>query len=475
MTHIDMGNLAWDVLCPFSSPWDDAITNFKYGETLSPFLDKVVSIAKERGIPNLDEYIKERRWKLRASGNYVKNKTQVVFNQPAQSNFVATITNPQKEIETWLYVIGPYTIYTKGDEKIGEIKKDDRIYKFSIKHISENKYQFIVQDINDIFLIKYFKRIILKSAYCINCEVCEIECPTGALSVYPIISINKKKCMHCYKCLDFHDHGCIVADALAVNMENKNITKSLSRGTFGIHEDWIVEFLSNVDEYWANNTLGKKQVDSFRAWLRDAELLDAKGKATNLSSFCSEFYSGYPELIWEIIWVNLCYNSVLANWFINKIEPGRLFDKKILNELALEDFSSQYSSMTISYAITGFLQIFKYSPIGNELLQGKPQDKGSYIRLSYANLTQEGLVYSLYKFGQKHNVKSLSINDFYEEYVTDGPVREFGISRNEIEKILRILNSSNHRILIADLNMGLDNITLIENCSALEVLKSIIN
>ena len=45
--------------------------------------------------------------------------------------------------------------------------------------------------------------------------------PTGALSVYPEINIDKSKCIHCHNCLNFHEHGCIVADSLVKSMENK--------------------------------------------------------------------------------------------------------------------------------------------------------------------------------------------------------------------------------------------------------------
>ena len=70
-------------------------------------------------------------------------------------------------------------------------------------------------------LVKAIKRVLYKTAYCINCEVCEVECPTGALSVYPEINIDKSKCIHCHNCLNFHEHGCIVADSLVKSMDNK--------------------------------------------------------------------------------------------------------------------------------------------------------------------------------------------------------------------------------------------------------------
>ena len=49
--------------------------------------------------------------------------------------------------------------------------------------------------------------------------------------------------------------------------------------------------------------------------------------------------------------------------------------------------------------------------------------------------------------------------------------KEFGISKEEMKTQLRSLNSDSERVLIAELNMGLENITLRENLNAFECLR----
>lgn len=462
------------VFCPFSSPWDDMIVNRKYQVCLEPFLNRVLTWSKQRKIPNLDEYVKDRRWRLRASGNDIKDKTQVVFNQ-SFPKFTAKVLNAQNGIDIWMSVLGDYTLIRNKKGYKGEIKYKKEIYPYEVILSDEGNYTLTIQNASDIFFIKHIKRVVLKSAYCINCEVCEIECPTGALSVFPRIEIDKNKCIHCHKCLDFHDHGCLVADSLVTNMDNKVKTGSISKyGTFGIHEEWIDEFLANPEGFWEINALGKKQVDSFKAWLKDAEFIDAKNKLTELGQFCSDNYSNERELIWEIIWINLCHNSTLTNWFVNTINSGQPFDKKLLNEYASDRFAGEFTPNTISYAITGFLQLFKYSPIGMELLQGEPDIDGLYKRSAYDNLSEAGFAYSLYKYSQAKGIKSLRVNDFYQEDCDGGPVKEFCIDKADMEKLLRTLNSAGNRILIAELNMGLDNISLTKEISPLDVVKSMV-
>ena len=47
-------------------------------------------------------------------------------------------------------------------------------------------------------------------------------------------------------------------------------------GTFGIHQEWVDQYLTDTDSFWEDNFLGVKQVPSFKAWLKDAEIIDEK-------------------------------------------------------------------------------------------------------------------------------------------------------------------------------------------------------
>ncbi len=89
------------------------IVNQRYTKDLEPFLVKVIDWAKERKIPNLDEYIKERKWKLRASGNLVTQSSSVEFTK-ATPHFVAIVKNAHIDIKEWLITVCEYTYIQKG-------------------------------------------------------------------------------------------------------------------------------------------------------------------------------------------------------------------------------------------------------------------------------------------------------------------------------------------------------------------------
>jgi len=72
-------------------------------------------------------------------------------------------------------------------------------------------------------------------------------------------------------------------------------------------------------------------------------------------------------------------------------------------------------------------------------------------------------------------MKSFRINDLYLNEATGGIYKEFGIGKSELEKRLRSLNSDENHTIVAELNMGLDHITLRDDISSLDVLKILLS
>ena len=103
------------------------------------------------------------------------------------------------------------------------------------------------------------------------------------------MQIDTSLCTHCHKCLEYHNVGCIVADSLSkpseYNLTNMKISKY---GTFGIHDEWVEQFLLDSESFWKDKVLGTKQVPSFKAWLKDAEIIDDKGELTPFGTLCKK-------------------------------------------------------------------------------------------------------------------------------------------------------------------------------------------
>ena len=108
---------------------------------------------------------------------------------------------------------------------------------------------------------------------------------------------------------------------------NEKLNGISAYGTFGLRDEWLNEFFISHKDFWSNNSLGKKQVPSFKNWLKDSEIIDTKGTITPLGEKLSQLYQDMPDVVWEIIWINLSYNSPLIKWFVNNINIGTVFSK----------------------------------------------------------------------------------------------------------------------------------------------------
>ena len=462
------------LICPFSSRWDDMIASRKFNDDLRPFTDRIQNWSKDNKIGSINDFIKERRWKIKAIGNTELAKTSVSITDSSNS-FCAIIKNPVKSIFDWLPALAEYTAETLGNSAKGSIKYQEKVYDYSLEYNeSTNTYKFIVGHPSSQ-LGYLLRRVIYKSAYCINCEVCEVDCPTGALSILPDVKIDKSKCIHCHRCLTSHELGCISADCvrMIVNMNNNENTKIQAYKTFGFREEWLQEYLVDPEYFWQSNSLGTAQVDGFKAWLKDAEINDAKNKLTRFGELLQQIYVDDVNLTWELILTNLSYNSFIVNWFVNNVKIGQEFDRKILEGLLNEQgYSSK--GKTVANAVAALVQTFEYSPLGEMFNMSVSSENKKSVRQSYQEITNAGLAYSLYKYAEKKNVRSLRVSDFFTEESKSGPHRVLGISKTDFLNRLRSLNSKENRVLIAELSMGLDSITLRDDLNSISCLETLI-
>jgi len=460
------------VICPFSTSWDDMIATKKYPNELKPFTERLQSWSSINRISDAKKFIEDRRWKIKAIGNTDLTKVSVEFSE-INHNFVAHVINSQFRIYLWLPTLCDYTVNSLEGKDIGTLNFRKRIYNFNVVY-GANDYTLTIEN-PDVDLALLMRRVIYKSAYCINCEGCEVECPTGALSVVPQVKIDKSKCIHCHKCLTFHELGCYSDDSVRMikNMNNSENAKIQGYKTFGFREEWLQEYLVDPEYFWHSNSLGTAQVDGFKAWLKDAEINDTKNKLTQFGELIQRIYQNEEALTWELILTNLSYHSFIVKWFLNNITVGKEFDRKTLETLINEQGYSA-KGKTVSNAVAAFVQTLEYSPLGKDMKLGVPTENKTRVREFYEDVSNAGLVYNLYKYAEFKGVRSLRVSDFYMEDSINGPYKTLGITKKKFQDVLRSLNSLDNRVLIAELAMGLDSITLRDDITPLSCIESLI-
>lgn len=137
------------------------------------------------------------------------------------------------------------------------------------------------------------------------------------------------------------------------------------------------------------------QIPSLKAWLRDAEIIDENNNATELAKLLSnqEIMVNYPNLIWEIVWINLSYNSFIVNWYTKNISIDTNCSQKGLEGMIKEQYGA-YKEKTVHNAVYQLRRTLKESPIGSVLRQYEEISKDTFKRETYKDISCEALAYS---------------------------------------------------------------------------------
>lgn len=474
------------VVCPFGSDWNDYLCNHIFPETTKPFLDKIREMTAKGGVKDVENYIKSGNWKIRAGGKGFETTSKVNVISSLQSpDFKALITYPKESLLEWMKVLGEISLTQEGNVYNGQIKYNNDIISIRLTYDEENS-TILIEAFNvgsNPFFISHIKRVVNKATYCVHCELCEVECPTGALSVVPIVKIDKSKCIKCRRCLDFKDDGCISANSLKQSEGIKMTTQKDRKTTinrynnFGFREKWLQYYMGHVDSFFENDEHGinkDNQMNPFLNWMRDSDILKTDSKEiTEIGQLFAKNYSSKVDIIWEIIWINLTCNSEICNWYAYNIEYGKSYSKAEV-ELMMETSLSSYSSSVRKNALGSLQNAFVSSPLGERLAVGKitkRNNKPVFNRIPFAEISLCALAYSLYRYAERQKRHILTVSEFYDEKQKEGVYRQFGIQRDLFEKLLLSLQEENNHVLRAELNMGLDNIILREDLTSLDILK----
>ncbi len=471
-------------ICPFASSWSEDILTRK--EEFKPYTERFIRIledfAKSFGIEDereIKNYLSSGKWKERAGGLGVKSDVKVEF-QTSNGDLKIVITNRRENFLEWLKTVGKVELLQRENGKIkGALKVEGATISFEVE---EKENQTLVEffKISNIPLLENkLKKVANKSAHCVHCLGCEIECPYYALKTFPKVEVNASLCTHCGECLNFNDTGCYVAKSINMPVSEKTKKSEQNRkyqsldryNTFGLRQSWLETFLDKLDNWKTSLTLGNKQVSALKRFLIDSQLITKEEKPTKLAEILSELRKKDNKLVWQIIWINLCVNSPLFRWYVDNIKWGEVWNKKEaiekLQELGIKE-------RTARNAINSLAQTFFYKNTEYYLgtLFGKKLEKELFLKrgIREANETNKFVIgYALYKLKELKDIKGLTVSELYTEGYNAGPYHWLGVSEEILKKTIRGLEDS--KLLSADLVADLDNIHLYDEVDSITVLK----
>lgn len=472
-------------ICPFARGWSEFIIHSIFPDLSRKFIQVIESNLKISGISTnkaIKKYIQEQQWKKRGGGNNLTSNSGIdLINQ--SNNLKAVIRHPRENYLEWLKTLGRTYYDVQGTRTVGEIVIKDRTYQFSMSKSNAATTLINLNNVEDIIVLSKIKKILYKTAYCVHCGACQVECPTGALQVTPQLKIDSHLCIHCAHCLNHVDKGCLLAKSLTESKGDHTLNSKYSNpdrySGFGITQPWLESFINTPEKWLEKNPsgLGPKQLKAMITWLKEAELLDSYNNLTQLSVLLSNNKNEIRfKLLWEIVWINLCHNSNIVKWY-SKLSY-QTYKREELHELLKNDFP-QYSDRTITNALKGLIYMYDKSPIGNDLKQGVLVKKGNATKLIQKigcnNISSASVAYSLYKYAEKQRRYDLTVSELYTEESIDGPFREFGVERQQLENSLRAIQLNKDQFIRVELNADLDNIFLREEFSSFEMIKAFLD
>ena len=470
------------IVCPMSSSWWDGIVNDVYPDEMCQLLSKVEGYAAAtKPQSEVTKFIEQGGWKARMGGRGLHNGGNRVVEKIADDRISFSFT---KYNQNWLDVcsiLGPI------------VYKDEEVYtqiigkqEFQFQIVSGKTPMVIYWSYSkmDRFVLSHLRGVANKTAYCFGCKACEVQCPVNAFTINENghIYIREENCIHCYNCIEFtNGKGCLAAKSLSVTGgENGMDLKGMNRYQhFGLRRPWLEHFFAYKENCFTMGSLGNRQYDSLKVWLREGGLLTATGKGnksgvpTPLFEKVQALGAGNP-LTWAIIWTNLAYNSIIVKWYMLNAPAGEVYEKNDLIFLLGDD----YSKSTRDNAVTALLETFRHSPIGTVLKQGIPIPSGNSYKFSKQGWNTPdavAILYALYMWAEATGRYTFTLSQMASargnaDVKGVDPVSIFGINPDRFKDILQDIALQFNEYIRTTFVADLDNVQLFPECKSIDIL-----
>lgn len=448
------------LLCPMSPGKADYLRYVNYKGQIEEYVSIIISTSNRKSISQKD-YMNNGSWIARKNG--VGINTDIHYNEQVENgNLIIEVREPRTDWKEWA-------------KTLGDMQKVDNTYVVDAK---EGKLVFKVNEFKNGYSVvlpikyikyeptlgKFFRQVFRKSAYCMVCKTCEVNCKNNCISFENGLIIN-----NCIRCRECHSIpiGCLVCHSLKMPQGDGEMKSINTFGTHAPKTEWLVEFFDRKDNFLDENSLGPAQKPFFKRFLRDAGLI-SEGKTLPLTEkLASLGWDSTTSL--GIILANISYNPQFE-WYIKNIEIGRFYTRKDLENVMLSNDITERNAKSV----LGDYKRIVQTPFGLTLNFGYVDSEDNYIRNKCHIGSPVVVLYSLYKFAE-------ACGDYYEFTVnrllnynidSDGisPTQIFGIEEDELKTILQGLSASNPDFVTAKFTHDLDTISLNKNRTPSDVL-----
>lgn len=479
------------IVCPLSSPWGNSIRNNQYPEEVDVLLSKVERYAAGFKEPEkVHEYVDALGWKMRMDGRHLRNGDDRVSEIIKDNRITWNIANATNNWFEGAKVLGS-VIETEGKRGVQRI--DGVSYEYTTE-IAENKFSITYYPFKqmDRYTVSHLRAVANKTAYCIGCKACVVQCPTGAFTIQSNgkIQIRESICAHCSNCLRFTDKGCIVAKSISIAQGGSTVDlKGIGTyKTFGLRQEFLdfffnygekafekeeVEINDKKKKVYTRKELGSVQIESIEEWVKQAGLL-YEGKTTELYTALKKS-GAFNPFTWSIIWANLLYTSSICKWFCINIEAGEVFDKAMIVDQLDNSFTERHRKNGTS----ALIEILTKSPVGASLQQALEISTSNrvttYLRDGWATPDAVALLYSLYLYAEHTGRHAFTLTELIKVHDTPdapgvSPADIYGLDNKKLRECIQGLALTFPEYIRVSFINDLDNIVLENKYTSLNIL-----
>ena len=234
-------------------------------------------------------------------------------------------------------------------------------------------------------------------------------------------------------------------------------------------EEWFREFFSRQEEFLQENSLGPVQKTKFKRCLKDAELI-YKEEVTSFAHLGSEIEWDSVNFL-GLMLMNLAVNNPQFFWYVKNMDIDIVYSREDLTAMLT---AAGQSSGNVTSILSAYRRIVT-TPLGTVLNFGYVSDDGSFCRTKCVVSDARVFLYGLFKFAEKcGDYKAFTLSTLLNDSIErDGisPTRIFGVTREEVEPMLRGLSAKYPDFIDASFTHDLEKITLAEDKSSADVLE----
>ena len=460
------------VLCPEASEKYAWFVNAIYPKVIKPYNDIIIdSVDKDfKTREDRTEYLATAGWQARKSGETLKKQ---IIRAPEKvigphMNWLISAAYVDR-IKSWLQTLG--TVVENG-EREATILYASGIgrKKHTLKIIYGEKDGEGVVSIDVEFectaelrsLGKYVRQCINKAVACVGCRACEAECMSSALSfVNNVVSVNTTKCVHCLKCHSA-DYGCWRYQSMRTSEAAGGELSTINKyKNFGLRGEWINVYLMERENLSLTSSLGNKMIESGKAWMRQAFLMNDKNCEPKKLLLVAEKYGSDSRMLWDAMWIGLANRAAIVKWFVTATEVGRGYSADDLFAL----MGAGVKDTTKKGGISAFKDMLTKSPFGTGnypvvQVAMKGKQVASMTRVAHA-VEDLALLYGMFLIAAEAEQSAFSVSqlmnaDFTAKYIS--PLVAFAMPVAEFKQQCQGLANRYGDFIHCNFTLGLDEI-----------------